>query len=215
MPDCSRSCIDCSRVGCTGREKNYPDFCLTTQLDQEDVSHSVDQMRDAENARCLDAASEVIRLGKCHVTRVEETILFARQFHAQRIGIATCTALINESRILARILRANDFEVYGVSCKVGAVSRAELGLGKEYCVLGPNTCNPILQAKMLNEAGTDFNIIMGLCVGHDMIFQKHSNAPCTTLVAKDRVTGHNPAVPLYTSHTAYKYLLEKYVCPGS
>jgi uncharacterized metal-binding protein len=48
----------------------------------------------------------------------------------------------------------------------------------------------------LNRAGTDFNVIVGLCVGHDSLFIKNSDALVTTLVAKDRVLGHNPAAAL-------------------
>lgn len=48
--------------------------------------------------------------------------------------------------------------------------------------------------------------VEGLCVGHDMLFVKHADAPTTTLVAKDRVTGHNPAAALYGNHFYYKRL---------
>lgn len=37
---------------------------------------------------------------------------------------------------------------------------------------------------------------------------RHSEAPVTVLVAKDRVTGHNPAAVLYTSHSYYSRLKE-------
>ena len=45
-------------------------------------------------------------------------------------------------------------------------------------------CNPVLQAQLLNEAGTELNIVMGLCVGHDSLFYKHAKAVTTTLVVK-------------------------------
>ena len=50
------------------------------------------------------------------------------------------------------------------------------------------------------------NIIVGLCVGHDMLFARHSEAPVTTLVVKDRVTGHNPVAALYGQNFYYKKL---------
>jgi len=53
-------------------------------------------------------------------------------------------------------------------------------------------CNPILQAEMLNRAGAQVNIIVGLCIGHDMLFTKNSKAPVTILIVKDRLLGHNP-----------------------
>ena len=48
------------------------------------------------------------------------------------------------------------------------------------------------------------NIVVGLCVGHDSVFYKHSDAIVTTIVTKDRVTGHNPVAPLYTANSYSK-----------
>ena len=39
-------------------------------------------------------------------------------------------------------------------------------------------------------------LIVGLCMGHDVLFSKFSEAPVTTLVVQDRVMCHNPAAPL-------------------
>jgi len=64
--------------------------------------------------------------------------------------------------------------------------------------IGFVSCNPIAQALLLNEVETDFNIIVGLCVGHDSLFIKYSKAPVTVLIAKDRRLAHNPAAALYT-----------------
>ena len=58
-------------------------------------------------------------------------------------------------------------------------------------------CNPIAQAELLNREGTQFNVCLGLCVGHDSLFYKYSKALVTTLVAKDRVTGNNPVAAIY------------------
>ncbi len=67
-------------------------------------------------------------------------------------------------------------------------------------------CNPIVQAEILNEAQTEFNIMLCLCVGHDSLFLKHIKAPTTVLAVKDRVTGHNPMAALYTSSSYYQRL---------
>jgi uncharacterized metal-binding protein len=61
-------------------------------------------------------------------------------------------------------------------------------------------------AKLLNRAETDMNVIVGLCVGHDMLFSKYSEAPVTTMVVKDRVTGHNPVSVLYGQNFYHKRL---------
>ena len=142
-------------------------------------------------------------------TRVEDTIAFAKLMGYQRIGMATCIGLLEESARLAAILKAQGFTPYSVCCKAGSIDKLELGL-KEEDKVRPGTfepaCNPIAQAHICNNLETDMNIIVGLCVGHDMLFNKHSNAPVTTLVVKDRVTGHNPVAVLYGQNFYYKRL---------
>jgi len=142
-------------------------------------------------------------------TRVEDTIALAKLMGWRKIGIGTCVGLLDETERLAAILRAQGFEPQSVCCKAGSIDKLELGIAEQYKVR-PGTfepaCNPIAQAQLLNKAGTEMNIIVGLCVGHDMLFAKHSQAPVTTLVAKDRVTGHNPAAVLYGQNFYYKRL---------
>ena len=89
------------------------------------------------------------------------------------------------------------------------IDKLELGLSEKVKVR-PGTfepaCNPVAQARFLNQMKTDLNLIVGLCVGHDMLFTKYSDAPVTTLVVKDRVMGHNPVGVLYGQHFYYKRL---------
>jgi uncharacterized metal-binding protein len=142
-------------------------------------------------------------------TRLEEVMSFARRIDAKRLGIASCVGLIREARTLQEILTANGFEVASVCCKVGAIPKEEIGLADEEKIRPGQfeaLCNPIAQAKLLNAAQTGLNVVVGLCVGHDSLFFRHSEAPVTVLVAKDRVTGHNPAAALYTSHSYYRRL---------
>ncbi|HXX58519.1 MAG TPA: DUF1847 domain-containing protein [Thermodesulfovibrionales bacterium] len=142
-------------------------------------------------------------------TRVEDTIAFAKLMGYRKIGIATCIGLLDETNRLSLILKAQGFEPLSVCCKSGSKDKLDLGV-EEKDKVRPGTfepaCNPIAQARLLNEEGTDMNIIVGLCVGHDMLFSKHSAAPVTTLVVKDRVTGHNPASVLYGQNFYYRRL---------
>jgi len=142
-------------------------------------------------------------------TRVEDTIAFAKLMEYKKIGIATCIGMLAESNQLTEILEAQGFEVQSSCCKSGSLDKGKLGIEEKYKVR-PGTfepaCNPIAQAELLNAAGMDFNIIVGLCVGHDALFSKHSAAPVTTLVVKDRVTGHNPVSVLYGQNFYYKRL---------
>ena len=132
--------------------------------------------------------------------------VFAKKINAKKIGIATCVGLLKESRILADILRGHGFEVYGVGCKAGTQKKTSVGIPECCEGVGVNMCNPILQAKLLNKAKTDLNVVVGLCVGHDSLFYKYSEALTTTAVTKDRVLGHNPVAALYTADSYYSKL---------
>jgi uncharacterized metal-binding protein len=143
----------------------------------------------------------------CKMTRVEETVEFCKRMGYHKIGIATCVGLLQEAGIFAKILRKHGFEVFGIGCKAGAVPKVSVGIPAECEAVGKNMCNPILQAKTLNAEHTDFNVVIGLCVGHDSLFYKHSEAPVTTLVVKDRVLGHNPVAALYQTKAYYARLL--------
>lgn len=200
-----RSCVDCGVVNCNLMDKEYPPFCLTTaQKNDEVMERALQLYEDEVNHKMMVQAAEIETDFYCKMTRLEETIEFAKRMGYKKIGIATCVGLINESRILAKVLRSHGFEVFGIACKAGAVDKLEVGI-KEYCrELGKNMCNPIHQALRLNEEKTDMNIIMGLCIGHDMLFSKYAEAPTTTLVVKDRVTGHNPAAAIYTANSYCK-----------
>ena len=142
-------------------------------------------------------------------TRVEDTIAFAKLMDYKRIGIASCIGLLDETNRLADILNAQGLEPLSICCKTGSIDKLDLGVDEEDKVR-PSTfepaCNPIAQARLMNNAETDMNIIVGLCVGHDMLFSKYSEAPVTTLVVKDRVTGHNPVSVLYGQNFYYKRL---------
>jgi uncharacterized metal-binding protein len=150
-------------------------------------------------------------------TRVEDTIAFAGLMGYKKIGMATCIGLLDETERFAAILKAQGFEPLSVCCKSGSIDKLELGLSEEDKVR-PGTfepaCNPIAQAEILNRLGSEMNIIMGLCVGHDMLFARHSQAPVTTLIVKDRVTGHNPIAVLYGQNFYYKRLQKQQVLAG-
>lgn len=55
-----------------------------------------------------------------------------------------------------------------------------------------------------NEAKTDLNVVVGLCIGHDSLFFKYSEAPVTVLAVKDRILAHNPLGAVYLSESAYR-----------
>ena len=150
--------------------------------------------------------------------RIEDTVALAKLMGWRKIGIATCIGLLEETRQLDLILKAQGFESFSVCCKSGSIDKLDVGVA-EHEKIRPGTfepaCNPLAQARILAECGTEMNIIVGLCVGHDMLFAKHSTAPVTTMVTKDRVTGHNPVAALYGQNFYYKRLQKLPILPDA
>ncbi len=202
------SCVDCAVKNCDLQNSMYPDFCLTAGLTEEKIQQVKEIYKEKENHAAMCAAAEVESEGYLKDCRVEEIIKFARKMGMKKLGVATCVGLLRESRTLAKILRSHGFEVYGVACKVGAIPKTEVGIDKKCEEIGVPMCNPIMQAKLLNEAETELNLVVGLCVGHDSLFYKYSEALATTVVTKDRVLGHNPAAALYTAESYYSKLMK-------
>jgi uncharacterized metal-binding protein len=132
-------------------------------------------------------------------TRLEELILFAKEMGYKRLGIAFCIGLENEARVVHEIL-ARDFEVHSVCCKVCGIEKDEFDLDKFHSEGYETACNPIGQAIVLNQEETELNIILGLCIGHDILFIEHSKSPVTTLAVKDRVLAHNPLGAIYSNY---------------
>ena len=117
--------------------------------------------------------------------RVKEIIEYCHEAGIKRIGIANCTTFNKEASTLELILNEKGFTVDRVNCKLGKVPFNDLVEGYKGL-----SCNPAGQADFLAEKNTELNIMMGLCLGHDMIFNAKSKAPVTPLIVKDRKLKH-------------------------
>lgn len=221
LPRCAECKIE--KKICQHEDGNGPVYCPT--LNYGDAITASLSAYEAPEIKDF-AVNATIQEGECYVNkhkddpharyaikpRVQETIEFAHKMGYRRLGLAFCGGLKHEARILAEILKEQGFELASVVCSVGRTSKEFLGIKEEQKV-SPDEfeamCSPIAQAKVLNAARTEFNIIFGLCVGHDSLVMRYSDALCTVLVAKDRVTGHNPlaAISLYRSY--YKKLKDE------
>jgi uncharacterized metal-binding protein len=140
-------------------------------------------------------------------TRIVEVCEFAKKMGYQRLGLAFCLGLVKEAGLVEDILKSNGFEVISVVCKAGRTSKKKIGIKEEekiYQGRDEAMCNPIFQAELLNHERTEFNILLGLCVGHDSLFFKYAEAPTTVLAVKDRVTGHNPLAAVYLVDSYYR-----------
>lgn len=152
-----------------------------------------------EDLRLLQAAAEVEAEHYMAATRIEEVALLAKKLGVERVGIAFCIGLAEEARWVALYL-GKYFTVSSCCCKVGGVSKDEFDLQHLHGEERESTCNPAGQAAVLADAGTQLNVVVGLCVGHDSQFYKSSAAPVVTLAAKDRVLAHNPLGAIYSRY---------------
>ncbi len=161
------------------------------------------RLASVQEGECYEFTADGIRT---KFPRLEETIQFARKCNFRKIGLAFCIGLKRELLMVADILKAKGFEITSVNCKVGCVSKEAIGVKDEEKIMPgrmETMCNPIAQAELLNAEAVDLAIMMGLCVGHDSLFLKYVQVPCTVLAVKDRVMGHNPLAAVYLSKGPY------------
>ena len=149
-------------------------------MEEKDIKN----LYDSRSLEIMQTAEDAYERG---VNRVQEIKNFARKAEIKRIGIAHCVSFPKEAEAVKQFL-SDEFEVYSVDCKCGRVTRHEM-LGDEGKGI---MCNPAGQAEYLKENNTELNISMGLCVGHDMVFNQKSASPVSTLVVKDHANKHNP-----------------------
>ena len=139
---------------------------------------------NSSDIEMMKLAEDALTMGKDRIVEIRN---YAKLAGYKRIGIANCISL-NKETIQLKEMLSDNFEVYTIDCRIGKLPANEY-LGDD--VKGV-MCNPAGQAKYLEENNTDLNIVMGLCMGHDMMFTSKSKAPSTTLIVKDRKHKYNP-----------------------
>lgn len=219
LPRCARCSIKPPQRLCQKKDGRAPEDCPTVHHEQT-IRQAMTTLQDPEVLEFVRQASiqegegygdkelgyERVRPIK---PRIQETIEFARKMAYRRLGLVFCIGLRKEAQIVERLLSDSGFEVASALCKMGRVPKEDIGLRDDQKIrIGAfeSMCNPVAQALVMNAAETDFNIVMGLCVGHDSLFLKYAEAPCTVLAVKDRVLGHNPLAAVYTVDSYYRSL---------
>lgn len=199
-------CAECTLHGCISHDpEKMMRVCPTREAELQEKALALYQQPENHDIAYQSALVEGEGYGR--LCRMEEIMDFARRMGYHKLGLVFCMGLRSEAATVSRILRANGFEVCSVICKNGGHPKAAIGVPDEKAVSGcaqETMCNPIGQALMMNEAGVEFNILLGLCVGHDTLALKYLSAPVTVLAVKDRVTGHNPLAPIYVADGYYK-----------
>ncbi len=222
LPMCAKCRIKLSEKACLTKSGNAPSFC-PTKLMEETIEFSRKQYNElaiknfARNASIQEAECYIDREVKPYILhpvkpRIQEIFEFSKKMGYKRLGLAYCAGLQAEANALNKVLESHGFEVVSVACKVGCVPKEEIEIRQsEKIRIGEfeSMCNPIAQAEILNKTKTDFNIVLGLCVGHDSLFFLHSKALTTVFAVKDRVTGHNPLASIYTLEVYYQRMSKK------
>ncbi len=187
-------------------EARGPGFC-PSKVDQDRLDSGWEKYGDPFALRVAQASAQVESEGYCQWTRVEEICVFAKKMGFKKIGIATCISFVDLARTLSAILESHCFEVASAACKAGGVAKEAIGLADEEKIRPgqhESMCNPITQAELLNRAGCELNVVLGLCVGHDSLLFRYSEGLVTALVAKDRVLAHNPVGALHLAETYFR-----------
>jgi len=221
LPSCASCPFKWSERRCRRPDGKYPENCPTI-LKEELRDKSLKLLR---SKYCFELAKEAaIQEGEGYTNkekgyeylrplkpRIQEVWEFAKKMGYRRLGLPFCVGLRKEAKVVERLFKNKGFEVASVACKAGCIPKEELGL-KDDQKIAPGSfesvCNPAFQALILNEAKTELNVLLGLCVGHDTIFLKFSEAPCTVLAVKDRVLAHNPLAAIYNIDLYFRWLKE-------
>lgn len=184
--------VDC--VACADK------ICLRSQPCQRSFRITPRELPGGGNqGRLMEAAMDIAAEPERVLCRIAEVVYFALEMEYKRVGLAFCVDLFTEAETVTRVL-GRFFQVIPVCCKIGESIQVEKG--DESHATG-SICNAPLMAKMLNQAGTDLNIAMGLSIGSDVIFSRLSLAPVTTLFVKDRLLANNPVSAVHS-----RYVLE-------
>ena len=219
LSSCASCTLDIHERICYTEEGTGSKRCPT--LTREDVLAKANAEYEAQDI-CEFAHQASVQEAECYAnrhqrpyvmqpikTRIEEVSEFAKKMGYKRLGLIFCIGLAKEASVVDDIFRTYGFEVVSVVCKAGRTSKEIIGIeDKDKIFQGTDEamCNPIFQARLLNHEKTEFNILLGLCVGHDSLFLKYAEAPNTVLAVKDRVTGHNPLAAIYLSQSYYQKL---------
>lgn len=225
-PDCGACAAPLNEKACFSKEgrasRGCPTLTAKTLLAAANREYRHPKIREfarqasLQEAECYANRHERPYIMQPTKTRITEIQEFAARMGYRRLGLAFCIGLAREAALTEEILQSHGFEVVSAVCKAGRTPKASLGIRDQEKIFqgtDESLCNPVFQARLLNRAKTDFNLLLGLCVGHDSLFFQYAKAPTTVLAVKDRVTGHNPLAALYLADTYYRKIRRKKTNP--
>lgn len=219
LPDCARCSLTRAERICINRKGKVSRGCPTAKgkklleqaksLYENSAIQEFARQASIQESECYAERDQQPYIIHPIKTRMEEIIAFAKKMGYIRLGLVFCVGLAREARIVSDLLERQGFELVSVICKIGSVPKETIGVREhEKIFIGEHEamCNPIAQAMIVNDSKVQFNVLLGLCVGHDSLFFKYAEAPTTVLAVKDRVTGHNPLAAVYLLDSYYARL---------
>lgn len=211
MKEMDIQCSYCPKKSCfMGDVSNSPEFC-PSKIEAETLKQARTRLEDPETQKFARDVAKTWK-GMAGKNRIELTMEYARLRGYKRLGLAFCVGLSQEAELLSNALINEGFDVISAGCMCGCLSSDDVGLAEEDKIMSgarQPMCNPIGQAALLDKGGSDLSIMLGLCVGDDVLFIKHSKAPVTVIGVKDFVLAHNPMGALYTSRGLFSRLNTK------
>lgn len=176
------NCLNCRTKICQS--------AVSCGAEKFDMTSTMTAYHADENQTVIQAAAGLVDDGRAGtLSRIEEIIEFSKTMGYRKIGLAYCWGMTALAVTVRNILSASGLTTIGVSCTVGGFSQKEVN---EESRLPGASCNPLNQAAQLNAEGVDLAVVIGLCMGHDILFNREFKGDITTLVVKDRPNNHNP-----------------------
>ncbi len=176
------NCLQCSKKSCRSAVS-----CGAESFDQETV---LETYRQQDEKSAVKAAARLVDGGRAGtLSRIEELVEFSKEMGYRHIGLAYCYGMEDIARCTGDILKESGFRVTGISCTVGALRQDQINQNSS---LPGVSCDPLGQAAQLKSQRVDLAVLIGLCLGHDMLFTRHYSGDMTTLVVKDRPFSHDP-----------------------
>jgi uncharacterized metal-binding protein len=176
------NCISCRAKSC---RKN-----VSCGIESFDPEQTLSAYHRDDHQQVVQKSAQLVDGGRAGtLSRIEELIEFSKSMGYKRVGLAYCYGMEELAFQVRDLFGKAGVPTIGISCTVGAFSQREVNQQSD---LPGVSCNPINQAAQMNAEGVDLAVVIGLCLGHDILFQKHVDADVTTLIVKDRVYNHNP-----------------------
>lgn len=175
-------CTHCNTKSCRGLEE-----CNALKVASSEI---LTEYHKEENQQMVKSASRLIDDGRAGtLSRMQELVDFIKSMKFTKVALAYCYGMEKQAMKVSKYFKEYGINISTVSCTAGALGQNEINLSSKYSGV---SCNPICQAEQLNAENIELTITMGLCLGHDIIFNKYINSYTTNLVVKDRVYSHNP-----------------------